>query len=158
MNPAAIIRLPYNSGILVELFAMTVPARVARAKGTSSRTAAVRAFKAPLWDKVQVRILDATAKVFARNGPAGATIAEIGEAAEMPAATAYCKFWDRAGLYGAVLRGVHDHGDQARGHRAPVGWEAWVPNGSAPARTTVEAKLASSNLSVEVTVTALRAS
>jgi len=33
-------------------------------------------------------------------------------------------------------------------------WEAWVPPGSAPARTTVEAELASPELLVEVTVVA----
>jgi len=37
-------------------------------------------------------------------------------------------------------------------------WESWMPNGAAPARTTVEAKLASANLLVEITVTALQAS
>lgn len=37
-------------------------------------------------------------------------------------------------------------------------WDAWMPEGSAPARTTVEAKLASPSLRVEITVTALRAS
>lgn len=37
-------------------------------------------------------------------------------------------------------------------------WEAWVPKGSPPARTTVEAKLASEHLLVEVTVVALRQS
>lgn len=35
-----------------------------------------------------------------------------------------------------------------------VEWEAWLAPGSAPARTTVEAKLASSTLLVEITVTA----
>ncbi len=34
-------------------------------------------------------------------------------------------------------------------------WEKWVPPGSAPARTTVEASLASPDLLVEITVTAL---
>jgi enamine deaminase RidA (YjgF/YER057c/UK114 family) len=33
-------------------------------------------------------------------------------------------------------------------------WEAWLPPGSAPARTTVEATLASPELLVEVTVIA----
>lgn len=33
-------------------------------------------------------------------------------------------------------------------------WEAWLPAGAAPARTTVEARLASENLLFEVTVTA----
>lgn len=37
-------------------------------------------------------------------------------------------------------------------------WESWMPSGAAPARTTVEAKLASANLLVEITVTALQAS
>lgn len=35
-------------------------------------------------------------------------------------------------------------------------WAAWMPEGSAPARTTVEAKLATPRLLVEITVTALR--
>jgi enamine deaminase RidA (YjgF/YER057c/UK114 family) len=33
-------------------------------------------------------------------------------------------------------------------------WESWIPKGTAPARTTVEARLASENLLFEVTVTA----
>lgn len=33
-------------------------------------------------------------------------------------------------------------------------WESWVPAGAAPARSTVEARLASENLLIEVTVTA----
>ena len=33
-------------------------------------------------------------------------------------------------------------------------WESWVPQGTAPARTTVEARLASPSLLVEVTVVA----
>lgn len=33
-------------------------------------------------------------------------------------------------------------------------WESWVPSGAAPARTTVEARLAAESLLVEVTVTA----
>ena len=33
-------------------------------------------------------------------------------------------------------------------------WEAWLPQGAAPARTTVEARLASDKLLVEITVTA----
>lgn len=33
-------------------------------------------------------------------------------------------------------------------------WEAWLPAGAAPARTTVEARLASPELRVEITVTA----
>ncbi len=33
-------------------------------------------------------------------------------------------------------------------------WEAWLPKGAAPARTTVEASLAGPNLLVEVTVIA----
>ena len=33
-------------------------------------------------------------------------------------------------------------------------WEAWLPQGAAPARTTVEARLASETLLVEITVTA----
>jgi enamine deaminase RidA (YjgF/YER057c/UK114 family) len=33
-------------------------------------------------------------------------------------------------------------------------WEEWIPEGSAPARTTVEARLASNSLLVEITVTA----
>lgn len=37
-------------------------------------------------------------------------------------------------------------------------WESWIPEGAAPARTTVEAKLASADLLVEITVTALRSS
>ncbi len=36
-------------------------------------------------------------------------------------------------------------------------WEAWVPKGAAPARTTVEAKLASPHLLFEITVVAVRA-
>ncbi len=36
-------------------------------------------------------------------------------------------------------------------------WEAWVPSGAAPARTTVQATLASPNLLIEVTVTAASA-
>lgn len=36
-------------------------------------------------------------------------------------------------------------------------WESWVPGGSAPARTTVEASLAASNLLVEITVIAASA-
>jgi enamine deaminase RidA (YjgF/YER057c/UK114 family) len=34
-------------------------------------------------------------------------------------------------------------------------WDAWVPSGCAPTRATVEAKLASANLLVEIAVTAL---
>lgn len=37
-------------------------------------------------------------------------------------------------------------------------WESWIPDGAAPARTTLEARLASANLLVEITVTALQAS
>ena len=37
-----------------------------------------------------------------------------------------------------------------------VEWEAWLASSSAPARTTVEARLASPNLLVEITVTAAR--
>ncbi len=33
-------------------------------------------------------------------------------------------------------------------------WESWLPRGAAPARTTVEARLASENLLFEITVTA----
>lgn len=33
-------------------------------------------------------------------------------------------------------------------------WEAWLPAGAAPARTTVEARLAAPELRVEITVTA----
>ena len=33
-------------------------------------------------------------------------------------------------------------------------WESWLPAGAAPARTTVEARLASPQLRVEITVTA----
>jgi len=33
-------------------------------------------------------------------------------------------------------------------------WESWVPSGTAPARTTVQASLASSDLLVEITVVA----
>lgn len=36
-------------------------------------------------------------------------------------------------------------------------WEAWVPSGAAPARTTVQANLASPSLLIEVTVTAASA-
>lgn len=36
-------------------------------------------------------------------------------------------------------------------------WEEWMPEGAAPARTTVEANLASPSLLVEITVSALRA-
>ena len=35
-------------------------------------------------------------------------------------------------------------------------WEAWVPKGSTPARTTVEAKLAAPDYVVEITVTAVK--
>jgi enamine deaminase RidA (YjgF/YER057c/UK114 family) len=35
-----------------------------------------------------------------------------------------------------------------------VEWEAWVPNAAAPARTTVEARLAAPELRVELTVVA----
>ncbi len=34
-------------------------------------------------------------------------------------------------------------------------WDAWIPAGTAPARTTVEAKLGASNLLVEMTVVAV---
>lgn len=33
-------------------------------------------------------------------------------------------------------------------------WESWIPSGSAPARTTVEATLASADLLVEITIVA----
>jgi enamine deaminase RidA (YjgF/YER057c/UK114 family) len=33
-------------------------------------------------------------------------------------------------------------------------WEAWIPSGAAPARTTVQAHLASEELLVEITITA----
>jgi enamine deaminase RidA (YjgF/YER057c/UK114 family) len=36
-------------------------------------------------------------------------------------------------------------------------WEAWVPSGAAPARTTVQASLASPDLLIEVTVVAASA-
>jgi enamine deaminase RidA (YjgF/YER057c/UK114 family) len=36
-------------------------------------------------------------------------------------------------------------------------WEAWVPGGAAPARTTVQATLAAPNLLIEVTVIATSA-
>ena len=35
-------------------------------------------------------------------------------------------------------------------------WDAWVPEGNTPARATVEAKLASANLLVEIAVIAAR--
>jgi len=35
-------------------------------------------------------------------------------------------------------------------------WEAWVPKGATPARTTVEAKLAAPEYVVEITVTAVK--
>ncbi|MEN2673282.1 RidA family protein [Herbaspirillum huttiense] len=35
-------------------------------------------------------------------------------------------------------------------------WDAWVPAGTAPARTTLEARLGASNLLVEMTVVAAR--
>jgi enamine deaminase RidA (YjgF/YER057c/UK114 family) len=37
-----------------------------------------------------------------------------------------------------------------------VAWEAWVPKGATPARTTVEAKLAAPEYVVEITVTAVK--
>lgn len=37
-----------------------------------------------------------------------------------------------------------------------VAWEAWVPKGASPARTTVEAKLAAPEYVVEITVTAVK--
>jgi enamine deaminase RidA (YjgF/YER057c/UK114 family) len=36
-------------------------------------------------------------------------------------------------------------------------WEAWMPAGAAPARTTVEARLAAPDLRVEITVVAAAA-
>ena len=36
-------------------------------------------------------------------------------------------------------------------------WEAWVPSGAAPARTTVQADLASADLMIEITVVAASA-
>jgi enamine deaminase RidA (YjgF/YER057c/UK114 family) len=35
-------------------------------------------------------------------------------------------------------------------------WEAWVPKGAPPARTTVEAKLAAPEYVVEITITAVK--
>lgn len=72
----------------------------------SSRTAAARAAKARIRDAAQVRILEAAADVFARKSLAGATMAEIAEAAEMPAATVHYYFGSKASLYDAVLRGM----------------------------------------------------
>ena len=72
----------------------------------SSRTAAAQAAKARIRDAAQVRILDAAAEVFARKSLAGATMAEIAEAAEMPAATVHYYFGNKASLYDAVLRGM----------------------------------------------------
>ena len=72
----------------------------------SSRTAAAQAAKARIRDAAQVRILDAAAEVFARKSLAGATMAEIAEAAAMPAATVHYYFGNKAGLYDAVLRGM----------------------------------------------------
>lgn len=37
-----------------------------------------------------------------------------------------------------------------------VAWEAWIPKGAPPARTTVEAKLAAPEYVVEITVTAVK--
>lgn len=47
--------------------------------------------------------------------------------------------------------------DMAEFDAMNAAWQAWMPEGSAPARTTVEAKLATPSLLVEITVTALRA-
>ncbi|MBS0437763.1 MAG: RidA family protein [Proteobacteria bacterium] len=46
---------------------------------------------------------------------------------------------------------LHDIADFAAMNEA---WEAWLPAGAAPARTTVEARLAAPELRVEITVTA----
>ncbi|HEV2508313.1 RidA family protein [Bosea sp. (in: a-proteobacteria)] len=59
---------------------------------------------------------------------------------------------DRSHLLTATVY-LRDIGDFAAMN---LEWEAWLAHASAPARTTVEARLASPNLLVEVTVTAAR--
>ena len=44
--------------------------------------------------------------------------------------------------------------DTADFNEMNVQWEAWMPAGSAPARTTIEAPCAGPNLLVEITITA----
>lgn len=57
---------------------------------------------------------------------------------------------DRSRLLSAVIH-LQDIGDFAAMNSA---WDAWVPPGAAPARTTVQALLASPSLRVEITVIA----
>lgn len=57
---------------------------------------------------------------------------------------------DRSRLISAVIH-LKDIGDFAAMNSA---WEAWMPSGASPARTTVEARLASPDLKVEITVIA----
>jgi len=57
---------------------------------------------------------------------------------------------DRARILSATIH-LRDMGDFAAMNAV---WEAWVAAGTAPARTTVEARLASPDLLVEVTVVA----
>ncbi|MCJ7799975.1 MAG: RidA family protein, partial [Polaromonas sp.] len=57
---------------------------------------------------------------------------------------------DRSRLLSAVIH-LQDISDFAPMNSA---WDAWVPTGAAPARTTVQALLASPSLRVEITVIA----
>jgi enamine deaminase RidA (YjgF/YER057c/UK114 family) len=58
---------------------------------------------------------------------------------------------NRSRILSAVVH-LRDMADFAAMNAA---WESWIPPGSAPARTTVEARLASPGLLVEVTVIAV---
>lgn len=68
----------------------------------ATRAAAAQA-KARIRALAEERILDAAAEVFAREGRAGATMANIAGAAAMPAATVHYYFGTKAVLYDAVL-------------------------------------------------------
>lgn len=57
---------------------------------------------------------------------------------------------DRSRLLAATVH-LADMGDFAAMNAA---WEAWLPAGTAPARTTVQASLAAAGLRVEITVIA----
>jgi enamine deaminase RidA (YjgF/YER057c/UK114 family) len=57
---------------------------------------------------------------------------------------------DRSRMLSAVIH-LQDISDFAAMNSA---WDAWVPAGTAPARTTVQALLASPNLKVEITIVA----
>ena len=62
---------------------------------------------------------------------------------------------EEAGTHkGRILSALIHVKDMADFAAMNAAWEAWLPAGAAPARTTVEARLASPDLLVEVTIVA----